>query len=340
MTNKKVNIKDVAKKAGVSVTTVSMVLSDKGRISVETAEKVNQAVQQLGYIKNQSASNLRAQKSALIGLVLRDISDSYYAEVAAGLSEVLEEKGYMLFLAQSGANQEKFDQCISTLKAQGVAGIVFCPIRDIGVPNIDKLIDTDTPLVCVARAKVGQQVDFVGPDNMLSAKMATEYLIKQGHRQIAYVGGHSDSLSRAERLGGYCSTLMQFGLPFKPEWVIECDKSQTIAAEAVSQLISTNPKITAILCHYSSTAFGAVYGINRANRSVGKDNYIGQQVAVIGFDDVPEAELIQPSLTFVSTPVREIGRQAGYRLINQIRDKGSRPQSVILSPELIARDSA
>lgn len=340
MTNKKVNIKDVAKKAGVSVTTVSMVLSDKGRISAETAEKVNHAVQQLGYIKNQSASNLRAQRSALIGLVLRDISDPYYAEVAAGLSEVLEEKGYMLFLAQSGSSQEKFEQCISTLKAQGVGGIVFCPIRDIGVPNIDKLTSLDTPLVCVARAKVGQQVDFVGPDNMLSAKMATEYLIKQGHRQIAYVGGNSDSLSRAERLGGYCSTLMQFGLPFKPEWVIECDKSQTVAAEAVSQLISKNPKITAILCHYSSTAFGAVYGINRANRSVGKDNYIGQQIAVMGFDDVPEAELIQPSLTFVSTPVREIGREAGYRLISQIDNRDRSPQSVILTPELIARDSA
>ncbi|WP_372384675.1 Mal regulon transcriptional regulator MalI [Vibrio sp. BS-M-Sm-2] len=340
MINKKANIKDVAEQAGVSVTTVSMVLSEKGRISSETIDKVNQAVQELGYIKNRSASNLRSQKSALIGLILRDISDPYYAEVTAGLSEVLEDKGYMLFLAQSGTNQDKFDQCIATMVAQGVGGIVFCPIRDIGVPNIDKVKELNVPIVCVARAKVGQQIDFVGPDNMQAAKIATEYLIKQGHRQIAYVGGQSDSLSRAERLGGYCSTLMQFGLPFKPEWVIECDKSQTASAEAVNQLINKNPKITALLCHYSSTAFGAVYGVNRSNRSVGKDNYIGQQVAIIGFDDVPEAELIQPSLTFVSTPVRDIGREAGHRLISQLESKDSVPQSVILSPELIARDSA
>ncbi|CAK2427961.1 DNA-binding transcriptional repressor MalI [Vibrio crassostreae] len=340
MTNKKANIKDVAERAGVSVTTVSMVLSAKGRISTDTIDKVNQAVHDLGYIKNRSASNLRSQKSALIGLILRDISDPYYAEVTAGLSEVLEDKGYMLFLAQSGTNQDKFDQCIATMVAQGVGGIVFCPIRDIGVPNIDKVKELNVPIVCVARAKVGQQIDFVGPDNMQAAKIATEYLIKQGHRQIAYVGGQSDSLSRAERLGGYCSTLMQFGLPFKPEWVIECDKSQTASAEAVNQLINKNPKITALLCHYSSTAFGAVYGVNRSNRSVGKDNYIGQQVAIIGFDDVPEAELIQPSLTFVSTPVRDIGREAGHRLISQLENKDSIPQSVILTPELIARDSA
>lgn len=340
MKNKKANIKDVAERAGVSVTTVSMVLSDKGRISSETIEKVNRAVQDLGYIKNRNASNLRSQKSTLIGLILRDISDPYYAEVTAGLSEVLEEKGYMLFLLQSGTCQSKFDQCIATMAAQGVGGIVFCPIRDIGIPDIDKVKSLNLPVVCVARAKVGQQIDFVGPDNMQAAKIATEYLIKQGHRQIAYVGGKSDSLSRAERLGGYCCTLMQFGLPFKPEWVIECGKSQTASAEAVNQLINKNPKITAILCHYSSTAFGAVYGVNRSNRSVGKDNYIGQQIAIIGFDDVPEAELIQPSLTFVSSPIREIGRQAGYRLINQIDNENSVPQSIILSPELIARDSA
>ncbi len=340
MINKKANIKDVAERAGVSVTTVSMVLSEKGRISSDTIDKVNQAVQDLGYIKNRTASNLRSQKSTLIGLILRDISDPYYAEVAAGISEVLEEKGYMLFLAQSGTSQEKFDQCLATMIAQDIGGIIFCPIRDSGIPNLDKVKNVGLPIVCVARAKINQQIDFVGPDNMQAAKIATEYLIKQGHRQIAYVGGQSDSLSRAERLGGYCSTLMQFGLPFKPEWVVECDKSQTASAEAVSQLINKNPKITAILCHYSSTAFGAVYGVNRANRSVGKDNYIGQQVAIIGFDDVPEAELIQPSLTFVSSPIRDIGRQAGHRLINQINDKGSVPQSLILSPELIARNSA
>lgn len=340
MTNKKANIKDVAEQAGVSVTTVSMVLSEKGRISSETIAKVNRAVQELGYVKNRSAANLRSHKSVLIGLILRDFSDPYYAEMTAGLSEVLEEKGYMLFLAQSGNSQEKFDQCLSTMVAQGVGGVVFCPIRDIGVPNIEKITELNLPVVCVARAKVGQQVDFVGPDNMQAAKMATEYLIQQGHRQIAYVGGSADSLSRAERLGGYCSTLMQFGLPFKPEWVVECDKSQTASADAVNQLINKNPKITAVLCHYSSTAFGAVYGVNRSNRSVGKDNYIGQQVAIIGFDDVPEAELVKPALTFVSTPVRDIGRQAGYRLLSQLDGKATVPQSLILAPELIARDSA
>lgn len=340
MTEKKVKIKDVAEKAGVSVTTVSMVLSDKGRISPETIAKVNKAVDELGYIKNRAASNLRSQRSELIGLIVRDISDPYYSEVAAGLSDVLEEQGYMLFLAQSGSSQERFDQCISTMLAQGVGGIVFCPIRDTGLPSEHSLQELDIPLVCVARAKVSQDIDFVGPDNVQAAKMATEHLIQQGHRQIAYVGGQSDSLSRAERLGGYCSTLMQFGLPFKPDWVVECEKDMAASSNAVRKLISEHPTITAILCHYSVTALGALYGVNRTNRSVGKDNHIGQQIALIGFDDVPEATLTQPSLTFISTPIREIGRKAGLRIIRQMVSKDQVRQSLILTPEMILRESA
>ena len=340
MQDKKVKIIDVAAKAGVSVTTVSMVLGNKGRISAETAQKVNQAVTELGYVRNLAAASLRSQKSELIGLILRDISDPYYAEVASGLSEVLEEKGFMLFLAQSGETQEKFDRCMLTMSQQDVGGVVFCPIRDSGEPDLSKIKGRDIPLVCIARATVGHDIDYVGPDNMRAAKMATEYLIKQGHRQIAYVGGKSASLNRAERLGGYCSSLLQFGLPFKPEWVVECDKDQISAAEAVEELLATQPKITAILCHHSSTAFGAMYGVQRANRSVGKDNYIGQQVAIIGFDDVPEAQLTQPALTFVTSPAKEIGRQAGKRLIAQMSDKDPVAQSLILPPELIERGSA
>ena len=340
MADKKINIKDIADEAGVSITTVSMVLNKKGRISPETIDKVHRTVKKLGYIKNHAASNLRSKKSLLIGLVLKDISDPYYAEIAAGLSEILEENGYMLFLAQSGASQEKFDRCIATLSAQGVGGIVFAAIRGASASKVNATTSLSLPLVCVGRARTDQNIHFIGPDNTQAAKIATEHLIQQGHRQIAYVGGESDSLSRAERLRGYCRSLAQFGLPFKAEWIAECAEDQMSAAEAVHQLITKNPKITAILCHYSSTALGAVYGINLSNRSVGKDNYIGQQIAVIGFDDVPEAQLVQPSLTFISSPTREIGRQAAIQLIAQIEHKLSAPHSLILSPQLIVRDSA
>lgn len=133
---------------------------------------------------------------------------------------------------------------------------------------------------------------------------------------------------------------MQFGLPFKPEWVVECGKSQSSAAQAVQNLLIEQPQVTAILCHHSSTALGAVYGVHRAGRSIGKDQFIGEQVSVIGFDDVEEAELTEPPLTFVNSNAREMGRQAAKRLINQLKQKDSEPYSLILPPKLIVRESA
>ncbi|MGR5122437.1 Mal regulon transcriptional regulator MalI [Vibrio harveyi] len=340
MSSKKVTITEVAKHAGVSVTTVSMVLGNKGRISPDTIEKVNAAVEELGYIRNRAAANLRSNSSEIIGLILKDISDPYYAEVAAGLSEEIEQQGYMLFLAQSGDSQEKFEKCVLTMARQGVGGIAFCPIGESQQFNVENLKQHNLPMVCISRASVDKQIDYVGPDNMYAAKLATEHLVKQGHRRIAYVGGASSSLCRAERIGGYCSTLMQFGLPFKPEWVVECEKSQASAAQTVQQLLLEHPQITAVLCHHSSTALGAVYGIHRAGRSIGKDQFIGEQVSVIGFDDVEEAELIEPPLTFVNSNAREMGRQAAKRLINQLKQEDSEPYSLIQPPKLIVRESA
>ena len=174
MSSKKVTITEVAKHAGVSVTTVSMVLGNKGRISPDTIEKVNAAVEELGYIRNRAAANLRSNSSEIIGLILKDISDPYYAEVAAGLSEEIEQQGYMLFLAQSGDSQEKFEKCVLTMARHGVGGIAFCPIGESQQFNVENLKQHNLPMVCISRASVDKQIDYVGPDNMYAAKLATE----------------------------------------------------------------------------------------------------------------------------------------------------------------------
>ncbi|MDD1783615.1 Mal regulon transcriptional regulator MalI [Enterovibrio sp. ZSDZ35] len=331
---KKVTITDVAEHAGVSVTTVSMVLGNKGRISPDTIEKVNQAVNALGYVRNRAAANLRSNSSEIIGLILKDISDPYYAQVAAGLCEETEKQGYMVFLAQSG-DDAKFEQCVLTMARQGVGGIAFCPTNENQQVNAEALKAHDLPLVCISRASLNQPIDYVGPDNASAAKLATEYLINQGHRRIAYVGGKSSSLCRAERVGGYCSTLMQFGLPFKPEWVVECESGQSPAANAVENLLASHPQITAVLCHYASTAVGAVHGVHRVGGTVGKDNIFNKQISIVGFDAVQEAELTEPPIVFVNSDAREIGRQAALRLIEQLERTDTTSRKVIVSPSLI-----
>jgi LacI family transcriptional regulator of maltose regulon len=151
--------------------------------------------------------------------------------------------------------QRAFD----ALLAQGVDGIVLAGGIRAAAGLKEKAAEQGVPLVCVARSSGLEGVDVVRPDNMQAAKLATEFLIKRGHSQIAYLGGQSDSLTRAERLGGFCATLVQYGLPFRSEWIVECDCRQREAAEAAEQLLRHYPNITAIVCHKASVALGAYF---------------------------------------------------------------------------------
>ncbi|HCH02441.1 MAG TPA: Mal regulon transcriptional regulator MalI [Vibrio sp.] len=336
----KPKITDVAKYAGVSVSTVSLALSGKGRISEATISKVNQAIEALGYVRNTAAANLRSHTSNLVGLVLKDITDPFYMGITAGLSEQLEKQGYMLFLAQSGNDKTKQLNCLQSMIQQGVAGLIFCPVREGAQASFELIKQANIPAISIARADINANIDYIGPDNTHAATLATKHLIEQGHRHIAYLGGTGDSLTRAERIGGYCSTLMQFGLPFKNEWIVECGKTQQQAADAAHQLLNKHPKITAILCHRSATAIGAIYGAQSAGKTVGKDNYIGQEVAILGFDDTAEAELTTPSLSFINTSTHYIGQQAALQIIRKMQQPDLPPQRIIVPPKMILRDSA
>lgn len=343
MNHKKITIIDVAQHAGVSVTTVSLVLSGKGRISVSTAERVNRAVDELGFVRNRQASTLRGGESGVIGLIVRDICEPFYAEMTAGLSEMFEAQGKVLFLLQSGAAGKGLMRCFDTLLTHGVDGIVIAG----GVNSISglkqKADEHGVPLICAARSGGLDGVDVVRPDNMLAAKMATEYLIRQGHKQIAYLGGLSNSLTRAERLGGFCATLVQYGLPFRSEWIIECDYQQKCAADAAEALLSHYPKISAIVCHKSSVALGTYFGVRRTGAEVGGgavDSFFQQKIALIGMEDAPESELTEPSLTSIANPAREIGHATARRLLMRIGGQNLEAQNIIVSPSLVERESA
>lgn len=339
MSMKKTTINDVAALAGVSVTTVSMVLSGKGRISSVTAERVSEAIEQLGYVPNRSATMLRGGGSSVIGVVVRDICTPFYAELIAGLSETLEPQGKLLVLAQSGQQGQLLMRCFDMLVAQGVEGIVLAG----GVEDAGELImraqELGIALICASRASTLEDLDAIRPDNMQAAKMATEYLIKRGHRAIAWLGGTTRSLTRAERVGGYCSTLLQHGLPLRSEWVIECAEQQREAAERAQMLIHHHPAITAVLCHNAAVAIGCYFGLQRGGRSIGPQGN-GQPVALVGFGDAPEAEVTDPPLTFITSSAREIGRNAAIRLLRRIQDPLEPVQNVIMPARLVERLSA
>lgn len=340
---KKITITDVADAAGVSVSTVSLVLSGKGRISAATGERVNDAIEKLGFVRNRQAASLRGGHSGVIGLIVRDLSHPFYAGLTTGLTAELESRGYMLFLTQSGQQGQHMMRCFDTLVAQGVDGIVIAGAAGQGGELHDLARQRNMPLVYASRASYLDDVDMIRPDNTQAAHMLTGHLIKKGHQRIAWLGGLSSSLTRAERLGGFCSTLIQYGLPFRAEWIIECGPGQYQAAGAITNLLHHNPTISAVVCHNSTVAVGAWFGLLRAGRQSGEDgldSLYEQQIALAGFAEVPEDALDDIPLTWVTTPARDVGRMAALRLLQRIENNALELRNQVLAAKLITRKTS
>ncbi|WP_318377244.1 Mal regulon transcriptional regulator MalI [Enterobacter sp.] len=336
MTNKKITINDVALHAGVSVSTVSLVLSGKGRISPSTGQKVNAAVEQLGFVRNRQAALLRGGKTGVVGLIVSHFSDPFYAQLTAGLTGVLEAEGKMVFLTQGGRQGEHLLSRIDTLMAQGVDGIVIAG----GVSNTAEINArvNGLPVVFASRASYLDDADIIRPDNMQAAQMLTEHLIRGGHQRIAWLGGNSSSLTRAERVGGYCATLLKYGLPFHNEWVVECETSQKHAAEAIGALLRHNPTISAVMCYNSTIAMGAWFGLMRAGRQSGFEsvgNVFDQQIALAAFADVPESRLDDVPIAWSLTPAQEIGCALAERIMQRIDKQDAHTQEQIMPSRLV-----
>jgi len=337
MTNsKKITINDVALHAGVSVSTVSLVLSGKGRISPSTGQKVNAAVEQLGFVRNRQAALLRGGKTGVVGLIVSHFSDPFYAQLTAGLTGVLEAQGKMVFLTQGGRQSEHLLSRIDTLIAQGVDGIVIAG----GVSNTAEINArvNGLPVVFASRASYLDDADIIRPDNMQAAQMLTEHLIRGGHQRIAWLGGKSSSLTRAERVGGYCATLLKYGLPFHNEWVVECESSQKAAAEAIGALLRHNPTISAVMCYNSTIAMGAWFGLMRAGRQSGFEsvgNVFDQQIALAAFADVPERQLDDVPIAWSLTPAQEIGCALAERIMQRIDKQVAATQEQIMPSRLV-----
>lgn len=163
---KRITINEVAEAAGVSVTTVSLVLSGKGRISTATGQRVNEAIEKLGFVRNRQAASLRGGQSGVIGLIVRDLCNPFYAELTAGLTEALEQQGQLLFLTQSGSQGQHMQRCFDTLVAQGVDGIIIAGAAGQGADLRDMAIQNKVPLVFASRASYLDEVDIIRPDNM------------------------------------------------------------------------------------------------------------------------------------------------------------------------------
>nr|WP_318382613.1 Mal regulon transcriptional regulator MalI [uncultured Enterobacter sp.] len=337
---KKVSIIDVAKHAGVSVSTVSLVLRQKGKISTATIEKVQAAMVALGYVHNVAAANLRANTSNLIGLILRDFSDSFSIKVMASVVQELEKQGFMVFLGQPLNDDEHLARCLLSFKQQGVAGVIYLAADATRAQLPEKIRQCPLPLVVVSQSLLDEPCNLVMRDNRQAANLATRYLIERGHRSIAYVGGTENDLIRQQRLLGFRSALTQSGLVSREAAAPACYDGTHAASHATRQLLENNNTITALLCHSPDAVIGCLSGISQVGRTVGKDVFLTQQVALIAFEDMLHINLTSPSFTYVSSASEETGRQAAALMMRKLKEPDLLTQRVTLSGQLVARESA
>lgn len=337
---KKVNITDVAKRAGVSVSTVSLVLRQKGKISEATIGKIRSAIDELGYVHNVAAANLRSNTSNLIGLIIDDFSDTFSLKVMASIVRNLELQGYMVFLGQPQNDELTLRHCLRSFLQQGVAGVIYLTYDHLSKKIPDPVIESHLPVVIVSKSGVEGAQDSVECNNREAGINITRYLIERGHRGIAYLGGNKRCLIREDRLQGYRYSLAQYGLPFREDWLPECEESTFAASAAVGDLLKKYNNITAILCHSPSAIIGCINGAHRIGRTIGKDIFLSQQISVAGFEDMMHINLTSPSLTYVSSPGEEAGYEAASLIIKKIKEPAQDFQRIIISSQLVLRESA
>ncbi|MGR5437036.1 LacI family DNA-binding transcriptional regulator [Vibrio owensii] len=327
-------IVDLAQHCGVSTATISMVLRNKGRISEKTRDRVLKAVDELGYIYNQSAANLRSRNNNQIALLVNDINNPFFSQLTTGVNEHVESINKLLFLAISGNSKEKQEKFIDNMLSYNTSGLILCPTPNFDVRLLDTLKKRQLSIVLTVRPIDGTNLDFVGTDNFYGAQLVTKHLIDQGHRNIAFVGGEEGSVTRSSRLAGYMSKLMEHGITPNPDYILQAQSTRRGGADAMRYILQYRHKVTAVVCHQDVIAFGVMNALHSKGVFPGKD------FAVTGFDDVPEASETFPSLTTVSVSAKEIGRRATMALVDRLEGNDEPARRIIISPELIVRQSS
>jgi LacI family transcriptional regulator len=329
----RVTLVDVAKDAGVSRATASLVVRNSPLVTDETRDKVLAAMDRLHYVYNRAAATLRSQRSHTIGLVIPDITNPFFAEMTLGCESYLQEQDYTFLLANSAENLDKQVRLLDAMYEHAVDGVLLCPATGTRPQDIERMRHSRLPFVLTVRYVPDTAADYVGADNAAGAEAAVEHLITLGHKRIAFIGGASASSARYDRWRGYQQALEKHDLPVDPALSFIGPVTRDGGKRGLVQLLGMPNPPTAALCYNDVVALGVMIGLQSAGRTPGVD------FSVIGFDDIEEAALWQPPLTTVAIDPQGIGAAAAQLLINRINDPNGENQRVILEPRLMVRSS-
>ncbi len=307
-----VSLKDVAAKAGVSVATASRALADHPRISEATKERVRRAAAELGYTPSAIARSLVKRETRTLGVVTTSVTDPYAAELVRAVEDAAGAAGYTLILLTSHHLPRREIAAIRTLQERRVDGIIVISPR--GVDQYGPLLEHLTvPIVLVNHGLDHPQVRSVMADNRQGARLAVEYLLDLGYHRIAFIGGPSAGRTARERLQGYLEALQAAGQEPAADLIFPGQGRAEDGRRALQAMLALTPPPDAVLCYNDLTAFGVLAEAWAIGVRVPDD------LAVIGFDNVPFSELTAPPLTTVAQPTDEMGHTAVELILRQRR---------------------
>jgi LacI family transcriptional regulator len=329
----KATILDIAREAGVSKSTVSLVIQGSGLIRPETATKVRRAIEQTGYVYNRGAANLRRAQSNVIGMVVNDLTNPFYAELAVSMERVFQSAGVVPFIANTAENSVRQQEVLRSLMEQGVGGLIVSPARGTAPDAFRRLELASIPVVFAMRRLPGNRSPAVVPDNRYGAALAARHLVRKGHTRLAFFGGSPDLVVYQDRLAGFRDACQVSGIAADDIVVVEGETSRRGGMACLeTALASANPP-TAALCFNDAVAFGALLGLRKAGREPGRD------FAVVGFDDVAEAEHYMPALTSVAVNTAGLGERAAQTVLKMMQSGTIRAEDHIGAVNLVVRES-
>jgi DNA-binding LacI/PurR family transcriptional regulator len=326
-----VTIEDIARQLGLSPSTVSRALNDSPLISERTRQRVRAAAEALGYRRNELARALTKGTLRFIGLLIPDITNPFFAEVARGVEDIASARRYGVLLCNTDESLAKEQQYAHFLREHQVSGLILTS-PTVDDPCVQELLHTGTPLVLVSRITHVSEVSYVCTDDVQGAILAVEHLIRLGHRAIGFIGGPPEVTPNQRRLQGYRQALQAHNLPFREEITRHGGSfTQEAGYIIMKEYLQLNSPPTAVFAANDLIALGAIEAIVEEGLSVPED------VAIVGYDDIPFASLPGVELTTVAQPVYEMGALAAEYLLDVLEGKRRKRLWKIFRPRLIVR---
>lgn len=332
------NIRDVAKKAGVSTATVSRVINESGYVKEETKQKVLAAIAEAEFVPNAIARSLSIRDSSSIGVIVPDIANEFFSSIISGMGEMASNNQYNIVLFDTGEMQEREHQCLQIAESQRLSGLLITPVSELDMETRDKLIqfeDKGIPVVLVDRNMKNSNLDGVFVENHAAAYKGVEALIHAGHRKIAIITGPSTSMPGKDRFQGYKAALAEHGLDLREEYIVSGDFKIIKAYEQTKKLLQLPDPPTAIFASNNQTSLGVLKYLTEQGIKIGRD------ISIVGFDQIESLKIIDYRLSTIERDAKRQGYEAMAMLIDKLSHKKSKSsgRKIFVPYEVVLRGS-